>query len=62
MVNGEELIGTTQYLTLQTRCHIDQCHYNRVQLCIKNPSYDLFYDTLRILAYVLLNGTMIGEG
>jgi hypothetical protein len=29
MVNSEELIGTTEYLTLQTRCRIKQC-YNRV--------------------------------
>jgi hypothetical protein len=25
MVNREELIGTTEYLKLQTRCHITRC-------------------------------------
>jgi hypothetical protein len=32
MVNSEELIGTTDYLTLYTRCHINRCRYNRVRL------------------------------
>jgi hypothetical protein len=32
MVNSVELIGTTEYLTLQARCHINRCRYNRVQL------------------------------
>ena len=32
MVNGEELIGTTEYLTLQTRCRINRCRYNRGRL------------------------------
>jgi hypothetical protein len=25
MINSEELIGTIEYLTLQTKCRIDQC-------------------------------------
>jgi hypothetical protein len=32
MVNSEELIGTTEYLTLQRRCRINGCRYNRVRL------------------------------
>jgi hypothetical protein len=32
MVNSEELIGTTEYLTLQTRCRLKRCRYNRVRL------------------------------
>jgi hypothetical protein len=32
MVNSEELIGTAEYLTLQTRCHTNQCRYKRVRL------------------------------
>jgi hypothetical protein len=32
MANSEELISTTDYLTLQTECRINRCHYNRVQL------------------------------
>jgi len=32
MVNSDELIGTTEYLTLYARCHINQCHYNWVKL------------------------------
>jgi len=32
MVNSEVLIGTTEYLTLYTRCCIHRCRYNRVRL------------------------------
>jgi hypothetical protein len=32
MVNSEELIGTTEYLTLYARCRVNRCRYNRVQL------------------------------
>jgi hypothetical protein len=34
MVNSEELIGTTECLTLYTRCCINRCCYNRVQLYV----------------------------
>jgi hypothetical protein len=32
MVNSEELIVTTEYLTQYTRCRINRCRYNRVRL------------------------------
>jgi len=32
MVNNEELIGSTGYLTLWTRCRVTRCRYNRVRL------------------------------
>jgi hypothetical protein len=32
MVNSEEIIGSTEYLALYTRCHINRCRYNRVRL------------------------------
>jgi hypothetical protein len=32
MANSEELIGTTEYLTLKARCRINRYRYNRVQL------------------------------
>ena len=32
MVNSEELTGTTESLTLQTRCSIKRRRYNRVRL------------------------------
>jgi len=32
MVDSEELIGATEHLTLYTRCHLNRCHYNWVQL------------------------------
>jgi hypothetical protein len=32
MVNSEELIGTTGYLTLQTKCRINGCRCKREQL------------------------------
>jgi hypothetical protein len=41
MVNSMELIGTTEYLTLCTRCHINRVRYNRVHLFL-----------CRILVYV----------
>jgi hypothetical protein len=34
MVNGEELIGTTEYLTLLTRYRINHCRYKQVRLYI----------------------------
>jgi hypothetical protein len=30
MVNSEELIRTTEYLTLHKRCRINRCRYNSV--------------------------------
>jgi len=30
MVDCDELIGTTENLTLQVRCHINQSSYNQV--------------------------------
>jgi hypothetical protein len=32
MVNSEELIGKTKYLTLYTKCRINLCRYNRADL------------------------------
>ena len=32
MVNSDELLGTTECLTLYTRCRINRCRYNRVGL------------------------------
>jgi hypothetical protein len=34
MVNGGELLGTTEHLTQQARCRINRCRYNRVRLYI----------------------------
>jgi hypothetical protein len=34
MVNSDELIGSTEYLTLYTRCRINRCRYNRVRLYV----------------------------
>ena len=33
MLNSEELIGTAKHMTLQARCRINRCRYNRVE-CI----------------------------
>jgi hypothetical protein len=35
MVNSEELIGTTEYVTLYARCRINQCRYNRLRRYIR---------------------------
>ena len=49
IVKSEELIGTTEYLTPQTRCHIDQCHYNLVQLySVPNMASIMIRDILYI--------------
>jgi hypothetical protein len=37
MVNSEELIGNTEYLTLYTRCRINLRRYNRVRLYNYKP-------------------------
>jgi hypothetical protein len=30
MVNSEELIATTEHVTLYTMCRLNRCRYNRV--------------------------------
>jgi hypothetical protein len=48
MINSEVLIGTAEYLTLKTRCGINRCRYNRVQLYFiqvvykRNISFPMF--------------------
>jgi hypothetical protein len=32
MVNSDELLNTTKYLTLYTWCRINRCRYNRARL------------------------------
>jgi hypothetical protein len=31
MVNSEELIGTTEYVTLYMRCRLNRCCYNGIR-------------------------------
>jgi len=60
MVNNEELIGTTVYLTLYTGCRINRCRYNRVrlyvvlQLCINNM-YILYKYNMCVYIYINSN-------
>jgi hypothetical protein len=35
MVNTDELIGTTEHLTLKTRCRLNRCRYNRVRSFVR---------------------------
>jgi len=42
VVKSEELIGTTAYLTLYTRCRINRCRYNRVRLNFVRHFVSLF--------------------
>jgi len=37
MASSEELIGTTEYVTLYTRCCINRCRYNgaRLYVCMR---------------------------
>jgi hypothetical protein len=48
MVNSEELIGTMECLTLQTRCRIKRCRYNRIGL------YIMFISLISCAAEVIL--------
>jgi hypothetical protein len=34
VLNNEELIGTTEYLTLYTRCRVNRCRCNRIRLYV----------------------------
>jgi hypothetical protein len=34
MFNSDELIGTTEHLTVKARSHAKQCCYNQVRLCV----------------------------
>jgi hypothetical protein len=44
MVNIEELIGATEYLTLYTRCRLNRCRYNRVRLQYPFKTHELLHD------------------
>jgi hypothetical protein len=48
MVNSDELIGTTECLTLQTRFRINRCRYNRVRLCYSDRSVDISFKYLAL--------------
>jgi len=37
MVNSEELVGTTECLTLYARFRMNRCRYNRVRLLFLTP-------------------------
>jgi len=53
IVNGEELIDTTEYPTLYTRYRINRCRYKRVRLYI-------VYNLTQLIsqAYVLTPGNL----
>jgi len=38
-VNSQEVTGTTEVLTLYTRCRINRCRYNRVRLYLQNEPH-----------------------
>jgi hypothetical protein len=52
MVKSDELICTTKYLTLQAKCRINQCRYNRVSLHLL-----FFWDCLRLRPMLLIAQT-----
>jgi hypothetical protein len=63
MVNSEELVGITEYLTLYTRCRVNQYRYNRVRLyflsCLLCPQSTthaaLFFHSSKILNRLILS-------
>jgi hypothetical protein len=50
MVGSEELPGTTEYLTLYTRFHINRCRYNGVRIYLREFSLT---SVIRVLGNVL---------
>jgi hypothetical protein len=57
MVNSEELIGTTEYLTLYTKCRINRWRYSRVGLYmnVSITTYKLTYKGEVTFSRYLLN-------
>ena len=56
LVNSEELIGTTEYLTLQTRFRTNRCRYNR-----SRPYYTCTYTRIadkRLISFSLNTNTL----
>jgi hypothetical protein len=51
MVNREELIGTTENMTLYTRCRLHRCRYNRVPLYITDDNVNQFATLQKMQAY-----------
>ena len=41
MVNSDELIGNTEYLTSYARCRINRCRYNRFLLYVTSKTLPL---------------------
>ena len=65
MVNREELIGTTEYLTLYESCRINRCRYNRVRLYFRmiHVKRTAFLKRTRVCietsAYIILNSILL---
>jgi hypothetical protein len=57
MVNSDELIGTTEYLMLYTRCHINQCHHNRLWLYFTSYAVNGYCVLQFIIASPTLNSS-----
>ena len=55
MVNFDELIGTTEYLTVYTKCCINRCRYNRVRLPL---SLSLSHTHTHIYIYIYVAKTV----
>ena len=71
MVNREELVGTTEYLTLYASCRINRCRYNRVRLyfrmihakrtpCLKRTRVGIETSANIIFNSILLTGSRRG--
>ena len=59
MVNSEELIGTTEHLTLYTWCRLSRCRYNRVRLSrAKRLIYEAKYMVRINVFRSILRGTL----
>jgi len=72
VVNSEELTGTTEYLTLHTRCSRQRCRYNRVRIYTYTHTHthththsilfdiaDLLMRTVREFSFLVTQGSVI---
>jgi hypothetical protein len=60
MVNSEELIDTTEHVTLYTRCLLNRCRYNRVRLYMllhRNAHGYTQQNTNMLLAYCVVDSS-----
>jgi len=54
MVNSEGLTGTTEFLTLSTKCRTNRCRYNRVLPYNRNGAKNITFCYINLILFVQL--------